>query len=191
MPAWPSAKFSMCAVPTLVTTPQSGAAMRASAAISPLWFMPISTTAISCSGSRRSSCSGRPKALLRLPCDLSTWNFVARAAATASLVVVLPAEPVMATTLRPHWRRTCVARDCKARSGSSAISNGTASAASGKVATRARETTAAAAPRARAAATKSWPSRRSPRTAKNRSPGSSGPRVDGVAGDRQGARVDK
>ena len=46
MPAWPSAKFSMCAVPTLVTTPQSGAAMRASAAISPEWFMPISTTAI-------------------------------------------------------------------------------------------------------------------------------------------------
>ena len=35
MPAWPSAKFSMCAVPTLVITPQSGAAMRASAAISP------------------------------------------------------------------------------------------------------------------------------------------------------------
>ena len=67
MPAWPSAKFSMCAVPTLVMTPQSGAAMRASAAISPVWFMPISTTANSCSGSRRSSCRGSPKLLLRLP----------------------------------------------------------------------------------------------------------------------------
>ena len=35
MPACPSVKFSMCAVPTLVTTPQSGAAIRAKAAISP------------------------------------------------------------------------------------------------------------------------------------------------------------
>ena len=35
----------------------------------------------------------------------------------------------------------------------------------------ARETTAATAPRSTAAATKSWPSRRSPRTAKNSSPG--------------------
>jgi len=30
IPAWPSIKFSMCAVPTLVTTPQSGEAMRVS-----------------------------------------------------------------------------------------------------------------------------------------------------------------
>ena len=41
----------------------------------------------------------------------------------------------------------------------------------GNVATRARETTAAMAPRSAAAATKSWPSKRSPRTAKNNSPG--------------------
>ena len=70
MPAWPSAKFSMCAVPTLVTTPQSGVAMRARAAISPRWFMPISTTAISCSGSRRSSCKRQAECVVEIALGL-------------------------------------------------------------------------------------------------------------------------
>ncbi len=56
--------------------------------------MPISITATSCSGSSLSSCSGRPKWLLRLPSDLSTWKRASSTCATASLVVVLPAEPV-------------------------------------------------------------------------------------------------
>ena len=112
--------------------------------------MPISMTAISCSGSRRSNCSGRPKALFRLPRDLSTLNFAPSAAAIASLVVVLPAEPVMATTRLPQCLRTCAASACNAISGSSVMSSGAASAASGSCATRARETTAATAPRSSA-----------------------------------------
>ena len=55
-----------------VTTPQLGLASFASAVISPACDMPISITAISCSGSSFSSCSGRPKWLLRLPCDFRT-----------------------------------------------------------------------------------------------------------------------
>ena len=67
----------MCAVPTLVTTPQSGAAMRARAAISPAWFMPISTTAISCSGSRRSSCKRQAEAVVQIAVRLEHVEFCA------------------------------------------------------------------------------------------------------------------
>ena len=162
----------MCAVPTLVTTPQSGAAMRASAAISPAWFMPISTTAYlvlrlqaqQFAAADRMRCSD-------CLCDLSTLNFAPSAAAMASLVVVLPAEPVIGhhapAPLAAHVR----GQRLQGASGSSAISSGAARAASGREATRARETTAATAPRSSAAATKSCPSSRSPRTAKNSSPG--------------------
>jgi len=54
----------------------------------------------------------------------------------ASFVVGLPADPVIATTRRPHCRRTCVASDCNPTSGSSVISSGAASTASGNPATR-------------------------------------------------------
>ncbi len=74
----------------------------ASAAISPAWFIPISITATSCSASSRSSCSGRPKPLFRFPCDFSTRNFAPSTCATASLVVVFPADPVMPITRPPQ-----------------------------------------------------------------------------------------
>ena len=51
-----------------------------------------------CSGRRRSSVSGRPYWLLRLPSVFSTGPRVASSAAVISLVVVLPTEPVMPTT---------------------------------------------------------------------------------------------
>jgi hypothetical protein len=44
-----------------------GAAMRASTAISPGWFMPISITAAWCCARRRNSVSGTPMSLFRLP----------------------------------------------------------------------------------------------------------------------------
>ena len=55
-------------VPALVIDRRRRArAIAASAAISPGWFMPISTTAARCSGRSRSSVSGTPQWLLRLP----------------------------------------------------------------------------------------------------------------------------
>ena len=54
-------KNSRCTGATLVTTPISGCAIFASAAISPPCDMPISMTAASCSGSSFSSISGSPK----------------------------------------------------------------------------------------------------------------------------------
>ena len=60
--------------------------------------MPSSSTAAVCSAARRSRVRGRPYWLLRLPSVRSTGPRVARSGAVMSLVVVLPVEPVMATT---------------------------------------------------------------------------------------------
>ena len=114
MPAWPSVKFSMCAVPTLVTTPQSGAAMRPARQFRRDGSCPFRPRQIRARARGAAIAAAVRKALLRLPCDLSTLNFAPSAAAMASLVVVLPAEPVMATTRLPHWRRTCEASACSA-----------------------------------------------------------------------------
>jgi hypothetical protein len=178
MPAMPSAKNSRCTGATFDTTAQSGSAMCASAAISPAWFMPISTTATSCSASSFSSCNGSPKALFRFLCDFSTLSFPCKprapsTSATASFVVVLPTDPVIAITRPPQCRRTIRANRCKAASTPSASASGTRSrrlrsTLSG--ATHPTLTTAATAPFASAAATKSCPSKRSPRTAKKSSP---------------------
>ena len=94
---------SVCAAAMSVTTPAVGSAMRHSSAISPGWFIPISTTARRCRGSRPKSTMGTPMRLLRLPCAPCTAPGKSRSAsaATATRVVVLPAEPVMATTWRP------------------------------------------------------------------------------------------
>ncbi len=68
--------------------------MAASAAISPGWFIAISITAVRCSGLSRSSVSGTPQWLFRFPSVRSVGAAVASAAATRSLVVVLPTLPV-------------------------------------------------------------------------------------------------
>ena len=112
MPSIPSGKNSRCTAATFETTAQLGSAMRARTAISPAWFIPISMTATSCSGSSRRSWSGTPKWLLRFPADLRTLNLALRTWAIASLVVVLPAEPVTPMTRLPQARRTWRARVC-------------------------------------------------------------------------------
>ena len=102
------------ASPTLVQTRTSGSAMPTSVRISPAWFMPSSTTAISGRPRSSSSDSGRPMWLFRLPLFLNTRNRAASSSATTSFVVVLPALPVIATTLRPERRRTSRASACSA-----------------------------------------------------------------------------
>ena len=68
-------------------------------------------------GRARSSRSdrGRPIWLFRLPLFRNTSKRADRNSATTSLVVVLPALPVIATTLAPDRRRTSRARSCSAR----------------------------------------------------------------------------
>ncbi len=62
----------MCWATTMVTTPTVGAASAVRAAISPGWFVPISTTAASCSEPSRKSVSGSPHWLLKLAADFSS-----------------------------------------------------------------------------------------------------------------------
>src|SRR5579875_2150426 len=166
----PSGKFSTWAWPTFVTTPQSGAAMYASAVISPGWDMPISITAISCHGSSLSSCKGRPNALFRFPRDFNTVYRRLRTFATASLVVVFPAEPVMPMTRLPQCLRTAAAKFCNARWVSSTTTSGCDPATARDVSSFSRDTTNATAPFSIAEPIKSCPSSRSPLIAKNISP---------------------
>ena len=60
--------------------------------------------------------SGRPIWLFRFPLFLKTGKRADRNSATTSLVVVLPALPVIATTFAPERRRTSRARSCSAAS---------------------------------------------------------------------------
>ena len=89
---------SVCTAATVVTTPIVGRASSARYAISPGRLVPSSSTSAWCSGASRRSVSGRPHWLLKLPAGLSTLKRVASTAATSSLVVVLPLDPVTATT---------------------------------------------------------------------------------------------
>ena len=172
MPACPSAKFSTCALPTLVTTPQSGAAMRASAAISPEWFMPISTTAISCCGVQAQQLQRQPEAVVQIALRLEHDHAGAHRRGNRVLGGGFAGRagdghngaPPLAAHMRGQ-RLQARAADLRSPAADAA------SAASGREATRVRDTTALTAPRSSAAATKSWPSNRSPRTAKNSSPG--------------------
>ena len=92
-------RCSMCAVPTFVITPTVGCAIAASGAISPRWFMPISTTSVRCAASRSSSVSGRPIVVVQVAAVLEAGRRAPpRIAAHISLVVVLPLLPVIATT---------------------------------------------------------------------------------------------
>ena len=66
--------------------------------MSPGCEAPISTTAMSCSGRRRSNVLGTPMSLLKLPCVKSTLYFSPRTAEASSFVVVFPLVPVMPIT---------------------------------------------------------------------------------------------
>src|SRR2546426_687502 len=140
--------------------------MADSVAISPAWLVPSSTTAAPCSAPRRSSVSGRPHWLLNDEAGLSTSQRVASTAAVSSLAVVLPMEPVMATTGTENFERCQAASRPRARVVSSTRTSGTlAGGSSGSV-----WTTTQAAPRAAASARKAWPFSRWPTIAKNASP---------------------
>ena len=133
----------------LVMTPTSGSATLASSRICPAPRMAISTTATSVSGSISSSVSGTPISLLRLALVATVRATGRSSAARMSLVEVLPALPVMPTTLTPQRRRTALARSCSARRPSSTTMR---AAAGGRAAAVSARTTTAAAPPARAAA---------------------------------------
>jgi hypothetical protein len=85
-----------------------------------------------------------------------------------SLVVVLPTEPVTATTGIAALLRTW-----RARSASAFVVSSTRTSGSSGGAAASRSTSAARAPRACASARKSCPSKRGPRIATKSAPGSS------------------
>ena len=153
-------------MPIIVTTPTRGRASAASRAISPGPCMPISSTAAVWAGSRRSSVSGRPVSLFRLPSVRSTRWRTPSTAAVSSLVDVLPLLPVMPTTSGATRPRTCSARSYRARQVSA-----TWTTAAPRLETS-RSVTSATAPRAAALAQNAWPSRAAPRSAKKHPAGS-------------------
>ena len=77
--------------------------------ISPAWFMPSSTTAISGRVVNSMSASGSPMWLFQFPRLRITRYLAAKNSAVTSFVVVFPALPVMATTLVPESIRTACA----------------------------------------------------------------------------------
>ena len=68
--------------------------------------MPSSTTATSGAVRSSSSDNGKPMWLFRFPLFRNTRYRADSSSAQISFVVVLPALPVMATTLAPDFRRT-------------------------------------------------------------------------------------
>ena len=95
-PAWAS--------PMLVITPTWGGRSRTASAMLPGTRAPISSTRASVAGRRAEQGERQPASLLNEPGLACTWNLGASAAAVRSLVPVLPAEPVMPTTVAPRRR---------------------------------------------------------------------------------------
>ena len=91
---------SWCSRWALLTNATVGRAMAANWAISPGWFMPISTTALRCDGRRRSKVKGRPMSLLKLPWVAKDWSGpgcqARKMLAIICVTVVLPLLPVTA-----------------------------------------------------------------------------------------------
>src|SRR5215210_5945855 len=94
---------------TAVTTPISGRAIAARSRISPPTYIPISRTAARCSGPSRSTVSGSPISLFRLPSLRSVVRRCPRTPATASFVEVLAMLPLTATTSGSNRARHVVA----------------------------------------------------------------------------------
>ncbi len=145
---------------TAVTTPIRGRPMRASSAISPPTYMPISRTAASCSGPSRSTVSGSPISLFWFPSLRSVRKPRARTAAIASLVDVLAMLPVTPTTTGSNRCRQPAARAPSAASPSATRKTVTSPSAAGSG--TGRVTTSAAAPRSMASTRNVCPSARSP-----------------------------
>ena len=89
---------SRCSAPALVMSPTVGRATLTSSATSPARLAPISITAKRWPGSSRSSVSGTPMWLLRLPRVARQLPARERMAAVISLAVVLPLLPATPTT---------------------------------------------------------------------------------------------
>ncbi len=171
---------SRCVAWTASTTPTSGSAISARRAISPVVYIPISSTAASCVASSLSRVIGSPLSELRLPSLRSVRSPPERTSATISLASVLPVEPVMPTT-RTAWRaRHQAARSPSARSASGTITSGTATSAGSA---SSRSTSAAAAPALTASATNAWPSTRVAGKRHEERAGGHPPRVDRRAAD--------
>ena len=96
-------KRPMWLVPTLVIAATRGRAAAARRSISWGWFMPISTTRTCASSGASSRVMGTPMRLLKLPAVAWVRQVVPSEAASMSLVVVLPTEPVTPTT-HQSWR---------------------------------------------------------------------------------------
>jgi hypothetical protein len=79
-----------------VITATCGRASRASGAISPAWFMPISATQYAASAGSRASVSGKPQWLLYDATAACVGACAAKAVRSISFVVVLPTLPVTA-----------------------------------------------------------------------------------------------
>src|SRR5665811_1104133 len=88
---------------------------RASVAISPPTYIPISRTAARCSGPRRRSVSGSPISLFAFPSLLSVGSATARTAAVASLVDVFARLPVIPTTSGSNRARQAIGAAWRAR----------------------------------------------------------------------------
>src|SRR2546430_3296074 len=93
-----------------------------SRAISPGTLAPASTTSDSASSGAARIVSGTPTRLLRLPTVACTRNVVPSTARISSLVLVLPLDPVTATTGLPGGNRR---RRARASSPSAASVSGT------------------------------------------------------------------
>src|SRR5450759_5047240 len=141
--------------------------------------MPISRTAASCWGPKRSTVSGNPTSLLALPSLLSVSKRCDKTAAIASLVDVLAMLPVTPTTRgEKRWRQAAATAGRPNNvSGTATIATSAAAAAAATAerpasASLPSPTRSAAAPAARAALRKRWPSVDSPGRATKRAPGS-------------------
>ena len=154
---------------TAVTTPIAGFAIAARSAISPPTYMPISSTAASCSGPNRRTVSGSPISLFWLPSLLSVRRAVPRTAAIASLVDVLAMLPVTPTTTGSKRRRQPAATAPRAAAPSGTRTTVTSPSESGSAS--GRVTSTAAAPRRTASPRWAWPSVRSPGRATKSWPG--------------------
>ena len=130
--------------------------------------MPASMTPNAQSPSMPATLSGRPISLLKFPAVRAVFPAAASASATSSFVLVLPTEPVTPTT-----RADTVARYPAANRPSAASTSSTRRKppSPGSFPTGKSSRTTAPAPAAETAARKSWPSARSPLSAKNKSPG--------------------
>ena len=101
----------MWLVPTLVIAASAGWHAAARRSISWAWFMPSSQTTTSASSGVESTVRGPPMRLLRLPRVAWQRRWEPKPAASISLVVVLPTDPVTATTSQPG----CSSRQARAR----------------------------------------------------------------------------